>query len=198
MFKRVVGGVMWLGRITVFIVGLAVVTALVVDAAGPVMEKNGKPLILGITKNTATNVTQLVGKVATGAAFRVSNPSGGTALELVVDAAVPPMSVNSTTVVSNLNADLLDGKSAADFLGTNVIKRESAVEAGTDKGDGTFVISQSCNAGEQLLSGGPANVNAASWMVESFPTPGSTNSWTARINKNGAADNFSVVVLCAS
>ncbi len=61
--------------------------------------------------------------------------------------------------------------------------------------DGTFTIEQACNAGDVLLSGGPANVNATSVMVESFPAPGSTNAWKARIKPTGA-DNFSVVVLC--
>ena len=67
--------------------------------------------------------------------------------------------------------------------------------SGIDLGDGTFAIEQACNAGDVLLSGGPANVNATSVMVESFPAPGSTNAWKARIKPTGA-DNFSVVVLC--
>ena len=67
---------------------------------------------------------------------------------------------------------------------------------GTTLGDGTSVISQACDAGDVLLSGGPANVRDTSTMLESFPSPGGTNSWTSRINKNGQADNFSTVVLC--
>jgi hypothetical protein len=64
-------------------------------------------------------------------------------------------------------------------------------------GDGTQVISQACDAGEILLSGGPANIAPTTTLLESFPSPGGTNSWTARVNKNGQVDNFSVVVLCA-
>jgi hypothetical protein len=79
---------------------------------------------------------------------------------------------------------------------SSVYKNESAIEAGTDHGDGTSIITEACNAGDILLSGGPANVSGTSWVVESFPSPGSTNSWTARINKAGLTDNFSVVVLC--
>ena len=95
------------------------------------------------------------------------------------------------------NAATLNGTPAPGFVRSAVTKRESAVAAGTDLGDGTFYIDRACAAGETLLSGGPANVNPTSDMVESFPTPGSTNSWRARIDKNAAADNFSVVVLCA-
>ena len=77
-------------------------------------------------------------------------------------------------------------------------KNESAVTQGTQlDATGTFYIDEACDAGDQLLSGGPANVNSDSDMVESFPTPGSTNSWRARIDPVGV-DNFSVVVLCAN
>jgi hypothetical protein len=95
------------------------------------------------------------------------------------------------------DADRVDGFHATSFIQSNVYKSESAIAAGTSLGDGTFYIDQPCGAGDRLLTGGPANVNATSTMVESFPTPGSTNSWRSRINKNGAADNFSTVVLCA-
>jgi hypothetical protein len=78
---------------------------------------------------------------------------------------------------------------------SSVYKKESALGQGTNLGDGTFVMAEACDAGDILLSGGPANVSPDSVMVESFPSPGSTNSWSARIHP-AAADNFSVVVLC--
>ena len=87
------------------------------------------------------------------------------------------------------------GRVPGTFLNSTVYKAESALGPGTDLGDGTFAIEQACSAGDVLLSGGPANVNATSVMVESFPAPGSTNAWKARI-KPAAADNFSVVILC--
>jgi len=128
-----------------------------------------------------------------------------------------PFTTNATGVATGLNADEVDGKSAGDFLGKtekaadadkvdgkdstdfltgNVYKRESAVGPGTALGDGTNVISQACDPGDVLLSGGPANVSATTDLLESFPTPDSTNSWSARINNNAVADNFSVVLLC--
>jgi hypothetical protein len=57
-------------------------------------------------------------------------------------------------------------------------------------------MGHTCDAGDILMSGGPANVNATSDMVESFPSPGIINGWSVRLHKNAVADNFSVVVLC--
>lgn len=94
------------------------------------------------------------------------------------------------------NATKLNGRDASSFLASSVYKAESPVAAGTALGDGTFVMDEACNPGDVLLSGGPANVAPTSDMVESFPTPGTTNAWTARIDKNAQTDNFSVVVLC--
>lgn len=54
-----------------------------------------------------------------------------------------------------------------------------------------------CCPGDVLLSGGLANIAATTTLLESFPTPSGTDSWTARVDKNGQTDNFSVVVLCA-
>ena len=95
-----------------------------------------------------------------------------------------------------VDATKLDGKAPTAFLSSSVYKAESALGPGTILGDGTAVISQACDNGDTLLSGGPANVRESSTMLESFPSPGGTNSWTSRINKNGQVDNFSTVVLC--
>jgi hypothetical protein len=181
--KSAVSKVMWVGRATVFLVGLAVIVALVFGVASMALGANGKPFILG-QKNTASKVSRLV-------------KSGvGPALQLNVDSG-PPLGVNSSEKVTNLNADQVDGKSDTAFVSSNIYKNESAVGPGTTLGDGTSVISEACNSGDILLSGGPANIASTSTLLESFPTPGTTNSWTARINKNGQTDNFSVVILCA-
>ena len=90
--------------------------------------------------------------------------------------------------------DILE--SSLGLVSNSVYKSESAIAAGTTLGN-TSYIDHACNAGDRLLSGGPANVAETSDLVESFPTPGSTTSWRARIHKNAAADNFSVVILCA-
>ena len=94
------------------------------------------------------------------------------------------------------NASALGGLPAAAYLRGNVVQKESAVAPGTDLGDGTAAQIFSCDPGDILLSGGPANVSPTSDMVESFPTAGPPNSLKVRINKHGVADSFSVVILC--
>ncbi len=95
------------------------------------------------------------------------------------------------------DAAKLSGKTATQFTSSSIYKKESPVEAGETLGDGTEKIAVACEPGDILLSGGPANINATTTLLESFPSPGSTNSWTARVNKNAQTDNFSVVILCA-
>jgi len=201
MVKTIFSGAGQIGRATALALGAAVMLALIVGVASTAFGSNGDPWKLG-KGNTATKTTGLGGALgANGPLVRLINKNGGTddsALDLQVQTGEAPMTVNSSIRVDSLNADQVDGKSASEFVANNIYKRESALEAGTDKGDGTFVLGQACDAGDVLLSGGPANVNGSSTMVESFPSPGTTNSWSARIQKNGLADNFSVVVLCAN
>jgi hypothetical protein len=100
--------------------------------------------------------------------------------------------------VANLNADQLDGRNASAFLAGSIYMLGSGQErAGTQLGDGSKVLSQSCLAGDRLLSGGPASVNVNSDVLDSFPTNSTT--WQARINDSAVSggDNFTVVVLCA-
>jgi hypothetical protein len=114
----------------------------------------------------------------------------------VIDGSLTGDDIDETTLGQVPDSANLQGRGAASFLSSSVYKAESATGPGTALGDGTFIIDEACNPGDILLSGGPANVNATSTMVESFAAPGSTSTWRARINKNGNADNFSVVVLC--
>jgi Chaperone of endosialidase len=57
-----------------------------------------------------------VNGTTTGAGVLGLNIGGGPGLSSVVNAGVPPLSVNSTTKVSKLNADLLDGFDSTGFL----------------------------------------------------------------------------------
>lgn len=100
------------------------------------------------------------------------------------------------TVPVAANAAALGGVSPSGYLRSQVYKREATTDAGTALGDGTFTKFQACDPGDILLAGGPANLLATSDLVESFPTPGATNSWSARIQKNGTSDTWTVVILC--
>ena len=111
MIKTLLGGLVRLGRATSAVVGLAVVLALVVGVSSAALAGNLDPLKIGSLKNVATKTTQLVGKVASGSAFAVNNPSGGPALGLRVNAGQAPLTVNAEAgTATNLSADELDGK----------------------------------------------------------------------------------------
>jgi hypothetical protein len=102
MTKTIFSKVMWVGRATVFLVGLAVILALVFGVASTALGANGKPFLLG-KKNTASKVSKLV-------------KSGiGPALDLRVGSG-PPLAVNSSERVANLNADKVDGQDSSAFL----------------------------------------------------------------------------------
>ena len=208
MAKTIFSGAWRISRVTALTLGLAVMLALVVGVASAAFGANGDAWRLG-KSNVATKITALGGALGVnGPMLRLINNNAGvddTALDLRVQTGEAPMSVNSNTKVDSLNADLLDGQDSSQFVPTNtnsfvrnsIYKTEAPTSQGTLLGDGTHVISQACNPGDVLLSGGPANINAGTTLLESFPTPGSTNSWTARINTNGLVDSFTVVVLCA-
>ena len=195
MLRSAVTIVMWVGRATVFLVGLVVIAVLMFGVASSTLAGNGDPLKLG-QKNTASKLTALIGTVAGDAALLVRNAGGGTALDLRVDAGQPPMVVNSGVLVTNLNADRVGGKQANEFVANSFYRKESAIAAGTALGDGTFVAFAGCDAGDRLVSGGPANVAPTSVLVENFPD--SSGQWKARIHKNGQSDNWNVVALCAN
>jgi hypothetical protein len=154
------------------------------------------PLLLGQTTNTATATTLLTGATGSDGVLSIRNVNSNPALALQVTSG-PPMTTNSAERVTNLNADLVDGRNAEQFVGSRIYKRESPSGPGRDNGDLTFTIDQACDPGDVLLSGGPADVANFSVLVESFPTPNNLASWTVRINRAGARDDFKVAVLCA-
>ena len=87
MIKSVAGKVMWVGRATVFLVGLAVILGLVFGVASSALGVNGEPFMLG-NQNAATNVSTVVRKglgpalkllVREGQAPIVTNAGAGTA-----------------------------------------------------------------------------------------------------------------------
>jgi hypothetical protein len=96
----------------------AVVTALTLATASVAVAGSGKGGVfnLGVT-NTVNAITKLTGTVA-GPSLQIINNStnaAGTALNLQVATGKPPLKVNSTTKVANLNADQLDGLDSSAF-----------------------------------------------------------------------------------
>lgn len=113
----------------------------------------------------------------------------------VADNSLTGAQIDESTL-KGVDAEKLNGKSSTQFLSSSIYKTENAEGPGTELGDGTFVQSKACEPGDVMLSGGPASVRSTSTLLESFPTPGTTNSWTARIQKNAQEDNWTVVILC--
>jgi hypothetical protein len=133
MVRSTVKKVMWVGRATVIMVGLTVIMAVVLGVASAALAGTGAgaPFHLG-NKNTVNAISRLVGSVD-GPMLLVENNSQGTkaaALSLQTDSGKPPMKVSSSTKVTNLNADQIDGKDSTEFLG----KTEKAQDS--DKLDG--------------------------------------------------------------
>ena len=116
--------VMFVGRATTFMVGLAMIVALTVGVAGAAFGANGANFLLG-KSNAANVITQLVGSVA-GPGLQIDNNStdaAATALDLQVEAGKAPMKVNSDTQVANLNADKVDGLNASQLGGLSGVEQ---------------------------------------------------------------------------
>lgn len=199
MVRSVASKIAWMARATTVVVGLAIMLAFVFGVASAAFGANGDAWRLG-QGNTATVVTRLGGTLGVdGPMLRLINnnaDANDTALELRVQPGEAPMKVNSSTRVDSLNADLLDGLSAFTFLRNNTYRTQTTAQPGTQLSDGTYSQFKSCEPGDTLLSGGPADIHATTDIVESFPS--STTTWTVRVQKNGVDDNFVVVVLCAN
>src|SRR4051812_14198132 len=91
--------------------------SLVIALGGAGYAATGGNFILGMS-NTATNLSALRADIS-GPAVRsvnLSTASGATAHAMIVASGHAPFAVNSSTKVSNLNADKLDGLDSAAFV----------------------------------------------------------------------------------
>lgn len=106
-------GMLWVGRSTATVLGLAVMLALVVGLTSTALAANGQPFLLGKLTNVATGVTQLTGNLAGPSLHVVNNnaAANATALSQATRADRPPLRVNSPTKVAKLTADKMDGES---------------------------------------------------------------------------------------
>jgi uncharacterized membrane protein YgcG len=116
--KTAVMGVMWAGRATVFLVGLAVTLAVMIGVATAALGAvPGDPFKLG-QLNSVDAVSTLVGEVS-GPTLSVENDASNraaTALNLRMgNPNLPPMRTNATATVPNLSADNLDGRDSESF-----------------------------------------------------------------------------------
>ena len=97
---------------------LAVVAALTLATASVAVAGSGIGGVFNLGQtNTVNAITKLTGSVA-GSSLQIINNStnaAATALNLQVASGKPPLKVNSTTKVANLNADRLDGKDSTEL-----------------------------------------------------------------------------------
>lgn len=131
--------VMWVGRATVFLVGLAVILAVVFGVATAAFAAaTGDPLRLGQANRINDALTTLLGSNS-GAMLAIDNDSTAStarALDLRVEGNKAPMRVNSDKMVSNLNADKLDGMHASQLAPRAYAQVEAGggLTVGTSKG----------------------------------------------------------------
>jgi|SRR5215217_4270181 len=128
MIKSALGKVMWVGRTTVFVVGLAVILAMVVGVASAAFGANGNNFIIGngindTTKNIASLTSRLtMNGTASAPGLQVTQQSTGTTASgvgITVPTGKAPIKVNSGAgKATNLNADKLDGNEPGQLPGS--------------------------------------------------------------------------------
>ena len=206
MIGSLVAKVVWVGRATVFCVGLAVTLALIFGAASTAFASNGNPWLLG-NSNVATAITSLGGRLGVdGPMVRITNnntegdavDTDDTALDLRVQSGEPPMWVNSDTKVANLNADKLDGKNSTEF-----ISGYQMVEAATDLNltDGKFKYAD-CPTGMEVVGGGASAFGEYGKVVVVRSEPAAPpTSWYGQAFEIGAGTTgdwlLEVTAICA-
>ncbi len=132
-------------------------------------------LVLGSgTAYAATGGKFIIGKANSETSTTTLSNSRGTALALNSKAGTPPLKVNRTTKVPNLNADRLDGKDSTAFaLSSATLGTVTGVGSPTDfDDDGTddaIVATAQCPAGSQLTGGGAEDGTSDGYVAGSEP-----------------------------
>ncbi len=143
--------------------------ALFVALGGVAVAATGGNLILGVP-NTATSPTEVSASgAASSSTLKVTNTNtanGSTALELNVPTGKAPMEVNSSTKVTNLNADLLDGLES-----TSWVRRGLAINHNVSPTLGSGVVDVT-NTGSGNGVQGNTNDLAASGVYGEHTGPG--------------------------
>ena len=181
MIRSVIGKVMWVGRATVLLVGFAVILALVVGVASIAFARDGQLFVLG-ERNVAQSLSMLVKQGA------------GPALTIRVDSG-PPLAVNSSTKVSKLNADKIDGKNSSALMParTYVVEHEEVIEPP--------VIGRSraifCDEGDVSISGGFGGLDPETQIISSERIVLSgRDAWLVAV-RTSESDTYTVQAVCA-
>ncbi len=88
---------------------LGAVTASIVLVTSTALAGTGIGGVFNLGKTNTVNRTSILTGKTTGRVLQVTSKGTGPALGLNVQAGKAPLTVNSSTRIANLNADLLDG-----------------------------------------------------------------------------------------
>jgi hypothetical protein len=208
MMRTVASKVMWVGRVTVFLVGLAVILAVMLGLASAALAGTGVGAVFSLGKtNTVNRLSQLVGSTDKPM-LRVTNKSSGTdatALTLQVQPGHAPMRVNSSTQVAGLNADRVDGQDVAQ-IGVNGLQRVE--EQSAENSVSSKQATASCPPGKVLVGTGfdifgaksGTSPNQETDVMMDFVIPGSTSVTAAAYEDEPTSANWFVqaIAICAT
>jgi hypothetical protein len=162
------------GKSVSFIAGV-VVAAVVLGGGGVALAATGSTLILGHT-NKAGKITKIVDKK-------------GTPLGLTAKAGKAPLTVNTGTKVTHLNADAIDGLSSGSFARASgqfgVITAESVfIDLDEDGTNDALLAVAECPTGTKLTGGGIDNFSSGFTYVDSPDT----GAWIALSGADPSVD----------
>ncbi len=149
-------------------------------------------LVLGSgTAYAATGGSFILGKSnSAGATSTLTNPNG-TALTLNSKAGTPPLRVNRSTKVPNLNSDRLDGLDQSRFARANGttgafdLPSQAIDTDGNDIAD-VFLVSLGCPPGTKRTGGGGTDFTATGATFQNAPDTG--NAWIYAVYTDNATE----------
>lgn len=119
---------------------------------------------------------------------------------LAPSATAPPLEVNSTGKVANLNADLLDGLDSSNLLRSSINAFQTGPTIGKDLNGGTCsggeecFATVSCSSIEHMLSGGFDFMDPGTALEASAPV--AANTWRVQWRNNSTVDSLNLRILC--
>jgi len=193
MLRSAVSKVMWVGRATIFMVGLVVVLFLTLAIVAQAADAARVPSLQNGVVNTVNTMTTLVGSIA-NPILKLDNNGTGTALQLDVQHGNAPLVVNTDAgTATNLDADKLDGKDSAHLVtDTTPTYEVNVIEA--VGADGIVQTIVNCDEGDRLLSGGFADLSVGTTVLESVGR--SAGSWSVEAIDNNPSNEVTIRIRC--
>lgn len=110
--------------------------------------------------------------------------------------ALTSAAVDESTLGTVAEAELLSATPPSGLISDQIYEMQSEKKVGTDTGNGTFEIVESCEPGDTALSGGPIEAFAGMFLHESRKA--GLSSWGVRVSfLNGSPLGWVVRVICA-